>query len=127
MTYEFFPDREFEDCNPPCKPNDMDPVFMAMLIELRQAYGGPIRLTCAYRSPAHEAHMKRSGLSAHTEGVAVDVAVAGWDSVELICLAKMMGFTGIGNNQVGPYSTRFVHLDTADEIPGRPRPHFWGY
>lgn len=127
VEYPFFPESELNACSPPCSTEDMDTTFMDTLVELRLAFGKPMPLICAYRSPQHDRRKGRSGNSAHTEGRAVDIHMSDIEALELMCLARMMGFKGFGAQQAGPRSTRFVHLDTAAPVPGRKRPHFWGY
>ena len=127
VEYPFFPESELNACSPPCSTEDMDERFMNTLVELRLAFGKSMPLTCAYRSPQYDKRKGRGGGSTHTLGLAVDTHVTDAEALELICLARMMGFTGVGVQQAGPRSTRFVHLDMAPPGPGRPRPHFWSY
>ena len=125
--YPFFPEAEFAACSPPCASDDMDQDFMDSLVALRLAFGKSMPLTCAYRSPQHDRRKGRSGNSAHTLGMAVDIHISDIEALELICFARKLGFGGVGVQQAGPRSTRFVHLDKAPPAEGRPRPHFWSY
>lgn len=105
----------------------MDPAFMLRLERLRERYGKPLSVTSGYRSPSHPSELRKGGSTsgAHTRGMAVDLAVSGADAVRLVALAIELGFTGIGVAQKG--EGRFIHVDTAPDSPGQPRPHMWSY
>ena len=47
------------------------------------------------------------------------------NAYNLLKIAFTVGFTGIGVNQKG--GARFLHLDTIDNSPNRPRPTIWSY
>lgn len=101
---------------------------MDRLEQLRMEYGRPMRLTSAYRCPEHNMQCSSTGpVGPHTTGKAVDVAVSGADAHELLALALHFGFAGVGVKQRGSHKSRFLHLDTLDQGPGRPRPTVWGY
>lgn len=104
--------------------------FMDRLQNLRLAYGRPMILSSAYRTPEYNAQVSKSGRTgAHTER-AVDVKVYGHQTFELIALAIGLGFTGIGVAQepARPHAARFVHLDDIPpNHPHNPRPMFWSY
>lgn len=103
---------------------EMDPAFMDLLQRLRTAYGKPMRLSSAYRCPAHPVEAKKAAPGEHCTGKAVDVAIQGADALELLNLALAVGFTRIGINQKG--SGRFLHLGTS--AGGRfPSPAIWSY
>lgn len=104
-----------------CKMNDE---FMDRLQALRDAFGVPMRISSAYRSPAYNAQVSSTGTDGpHTTGRAVDVLISGPQAVRLVGLALGLGFTGIGVSQKGPHEKRFVHLD--DLETGRPT--MWSY
>lgn len=105
-----------------CGKTEMDPQFMATLQQLRTAYGKPMKITSGYRCAEHPFEARKSSPGAHNMGIACDVAVSGQDAYQLIQLAFVFGFTGIGVNQKG--SGRFIHLDTWREGP---RPNVWSY
>lgn len=98
--------------------------FMTMLQQLRDELGEPIRITSGYRDPRHsiEASKPEGRLSAHTRGLAADIACDGQMAHKIIKIAMRLGFTGIGVSQKG--ASRFVHLDTFE---GSPRPNIWSY
>ena len=115
-------------CHCGCGRQEMDAQFMEKLEGLRVAYGRPMTLTSAFRCPMHNSQASDTGLSGpHTTGKAVDVQVSGSDAHRLLTLALAQGFTGIGISQQGTLSARFLHLDTIEPGPGRPRPTLWTY
>ncbi|MEG3637667.1 D-Ala-D-Ala carboxypeptidase family metallohydrolase [Magnetococcus sp. PR-3] len=115
-------------CRCGCGQALMDERFMALLEELRMAFGKPMPLTSAYRCPNHNAAVSSSGHDGpHTTGCAVDVQVAGHDAHALLTLATHHGFTGLGVKQRGTHQSRFIHLDTLNNAQGRPRPWIWSY
>jgi uncharacterized protein YcbK (DUF882 family) len=115
----------------PDAPVLMDAFFMEKLEELREEWGRPMRLSSAYRTednprerskPLKYDHLgnplPKGGM--HARGRACDVLVAGADAVELLRLAVKY-FNGIGINQKGEWSQRFIHLDD------RTNPAMWSY
>lgn len=107
--------------------NKMDPEFMDRLNKIRHNAGFPFRLTSAYRSVEHELEMGRSGDSAHTLGLAVDIHLTGEQALWVVENARNYGFYGVGVNQTGPYDKRFIHLDMVESSQKQPRPHIWTY
>ena len=115
-------------CHCGCGRQEMKTGFMTMLEELRVAYGRPMPVTSGFRCPAHNVQASDTGLHGpHTTGQAVDVQVSGEDAHHLLGLAIQHGFTGIGIKQAGAHSSRFLHIDTLEAGPGRPRPTVWSY
>ena len=105
-----------------CGYNMMKADFMDRVIELRRALDFPFVVTSAYRCPVHNSNVSSTGATGpHTTGRAIDIGVSRERAYELIKLAIMSGFTGIGVNQKG--NGRFIHLD--DLINGRPT--VWSY
>ena len=68
--------------------------------------------------------MKKSA-GAHSTGQACDILIERADAFKLLSLAFLVGFTGIGVSQKG--GARFLHLDTIESSPARPRPTIWSY
>jgi zinc D-Ala-D-Ala carboxypeptidase len=118
--YPSFRKHEF-DCRHTGR-NEMQPSFMAMLQQLRNRYGRPMRITSGYRDPSHPVEARKATTGAHTSGLACDVAVSGRDAYDLVRLALELGFTGIGIQQKG--NSRFIHLDTLRAVN---RPSIWSY
>lgn len=126
MDYPFFSHSELA-CRH-CSIERMDDLFMDRLIHLRQALNFPLPVSSGYRCPEHNARVSRTGRTGpHTTGRAADVRVYGHRAHELIKLACLHGFTGIGISQGGPHAARFVHLDDLPNAPGQPRPWVWDY
>lgn len=102
--------------------------FLDRLERLRAGFGRPLIITSGYRSPGHNARVSTTGRTGpHTTARAVDIGIYGGDALELVQLGYDLGFTGIGINQRGAVSSRFVHLD---DLPGdgqTPRPWIWSY
>jgi uncharacterized protein YcbK (DUF882 family) len=108
-----------------CGENKFNLETLSKLNRLRQALGRPIVLNSAYRC---EAYNKKIGATqTHATGRAVDIKCSHRDAYDIISLADVFGFTGIGVSQKGDIQSRFVHLDDLPESEGRPRPHVWSY
>lgn len=106
----------------------MDAAFMDRLQALRGAFGAPLVISSGYRSPAYNAKVSATGTDGpHTTGCAADILTHGRDARLLVWHAVELGFAGIGIHQRGPVTGRFVHLDTLEDRPGRPRPWLWTY
>ncbi|WP_250546800.1 D-Ala-D-Ala carboxypeptidase family metallohydrolase [Stutzerimonas nitrititolerans] len=103
---------------------EMDPAFMDKLQQLRERFGQAMRLSSAYRCPAHPVEAKKAQPGEHCTGKAVDVAIQGAGALALLGLALELGFTRIGVQQKG--GGRFLHLGTS--AGGRfPSPAIWSY
>lgn len=84
---------------------DMD--ALAALDRFREAIGGPVRLSSAYRSAYHNARVGGAPLSQHRKGRAFDVVLGDRDKEAIRAAAAAVGFRGFGMR----YKT-FVHIDT---------------
>ena len=104
---------------------DMDPEFIRKLNELRTAFGKPRKITSGYRHTTHPIERKKKTPGAHTTGQAADIAVSRQDAFHLLRIALSKGFTGVGIQQKN--LGRFIHLDTIEHSPERPRPTIWSY
>jgi len=104
---------------------DMNSEFINKLNDLRLAFGKPMTITSGFRDATHPIEAKKKTPGAHTTGCAADIAVSREDAFDLLSLALTKGFTGIGIQQKG--SGRFIHLDTLENSPERPRPTIWSY
>lgn len=98
--------------------------FMDKLELLREAYGKPIIITSGYRCVKHNLKVKGAKDSAHILGLAADIKVSGKNTHELLKHALNLGFTGIGIQQKGLPTSRYIHLDIA---MGLLRPNIWSY
>lgn len=100
--------------------------FMDKVQKLRDLYRKPLPVHSAARCPAYNAQVSKTGTTGpHTTGRAIDLGVRGSDAHELLALAFIVGFGGIGVNQTG--TGRFLHLDDLPDAPGCPRPTVWSY
>lgn len=118
--YKNFEKEEF-DCHE-TNTNEMRDSFLALLQQLRDELGEPMRISSGYRDPRHSIEAAKSAPGVHTRGLACDIACDGQMAYRIVQIAIKLGFTGIGISQSG--SMRFVHLDT---FTGAPRPNIWSY
>lgn len=116
--YPNFRKEEF-NCRCGCGENRMRPEFMQRLQALRTAYGKPMLITSGYRCPKHPVEASKSQPGMHSTGLAADIGVSGSDAVQVLRLALIAGFRGIGVQQKG--SGRFIHVDLRDS------PTVWSY
>jgi len=108
----YFTASEFRRCTPSCDIGQMSPAFLAQLDRVREAAGIPLVLNCAYRSVAYERKKGRSGNSAHTRGLAVDIRCnTSANRYKIIRAALECGITRIGVGKT------FVHLDSDTSLP----------
>jgi len=113
---KYFEESEFSEFN------KMDPVLLAMLDDLREEYGYPIKLTSTYRSPDHPIEAKKSKPGEHAYGAAVDIACVGGEATfRLVKAAIEIGFTRIGISR----KNNFVHVGIG--YPGAPETTIWTY
>ena len=68
----------------------------------------------------------RGGVFNQAKAKACDILISGADAMRLFAVAQKHGVSGIGMNQRGEHSKRFVHLDTLTPEEG-PRPTVWTY
>ena len=109
---KYFSEAEFQRCSPSCSLQDMNRAFMWMLDAIREEAGIPIVLTCAYRSKEYDIAQGRSGNSAPTRGVAVDIRCnSSTTRMKIIEAAITVGINriGVGKN--------FLHLDYDKSLP----------
>ena len=103
-------DRESGLLEPP------DPVefqkFLDRLGELRLAYGLPMHVSSCWRSLNHsvERNKPADAFHRHYHG-AVDILVSGKNALALLYEAVNEQWCGIGVNQRGNHSSRFLHLE----------------
>jgi zinc D-Ala-D-Ala carboxypeptidase len=107
--------------------NEMDHIFMERLISLREDADFPFIISSAYRCPIYNAKIAHTGICGpHTTGKAVDIKINELQAYELLRLACIHAFTGIGISQKDSLDSRFIHLDMLD-APEYPRPRVWSY
>lgn len=113
-------------CKCGCDRMEIPQPFLDKLEDLRNAFDKPMIITSGYRCPRHNADVSETGdAGPHTVG-AVDIAVSGADAHKLLQLAFLVGFTGVGIKQKGPFAARFIHLDDMPPTT-HPRPRVWTY
>lgn len=109
---KYFSPVEFRRCDPPCTIDQMDAEFLAILDRIREDAGIPLFLNCAYRSKAHDLSKGRSGNSAHTRGLAVDIrCTTSANRFRIVEAALANGITRIGIGKT------FVHIDNDPGLP----------
>ena len=100
----------------------MDEKLLSMLDDLREAYGGPIKITSDYRSPEHPIEAKKSNPGEHAYGAAVDIACIGGEATyKLVKAAIDVGFTRIGISR----KSNFIHVGIG--YPDAPPVTIWTY
>lgn len=125
--YPNFTEDEFR-CRCGCGRADMDPRFMKKLQDARTELGFAFPVSSGFRCPDYNERISTTGRSGpHTTGHAVDIAVSGNRARRIIGTSDLLGFTGLGAKQHGPYDKRFVHLDDLQPHQHMPRPHTWTY
>lgn len=109
---KYFKASEFQKCTPACSINDMDKHFLEVLDNVRELAGIPLVLNCAYRSKVYDLSKGRTGNSAHTRGLAVDIRCnTSANRYKIVSSALTAGITRIGIGKT------FVHLDIDTTLP----------
>ena len=112
ITAKHFSESEFKRCTPPCSLQDMKQDFMNRLDTVRDVAGIPLVINCAYRSREYDLAKGRSGNSAHTKGMAVDIrCTTSVNAFKIVQAARKVGFTRIGIGKT------FIHLDSDTSLP----------
>ena len=105
---------------------EMNPRFLAKLDWLRELCDFPFIVTSGYRCPDHNEAVSSTGRNGpHTTGHAADILVMG-EKAHRVLMMLGYKFTGVGIQQKGTHSKRFIHLDDL-ERPDHPRPNLWSY
>lgn len=112
MASKYFSDVELTcHCCGQYPDDGMDENLLNLLDDIREAVGGPVEVSCAYRCPAHNAEVGGVPNSQHVLGKAADIIVPdGWTVDELADLASQLNADGIGRY----YDDGFVHVDVRD-------------
>ena len=106
---KYFAPSEFRKCVPSCEIGQMDPGFLRLLDEVREAAGIPLVLNSAFRSADWEKAHKRTGTSSHTKGLAVDIrCTTSANRYKIVAAALGAGICRIG------VARTYVHLDADD-------------
>lgn len=120
---EYFRPEEFACSH--CGQVKMRRDFMQRLMQIRRAYGRPMRITSGYRCPQHPIEIAKGGksLGEHSLGACADIACEGDGALLLLTTALAHGITRVGVQQKG--SGRFLHLGIGG--PGLANPWIWSY
>lgn len=103
---------EFDSSDAPGSGTLMNIEFVAILDKLREKCGFPFIINSGYRTPSHNDTVGGKSESAHTKGVAADIAVS--DGIQRMLLVKHALETGI--NRIG-VAKSFIHLDMDYTLP----------
>lgn len=107
MRTKNFSEREFA-CKH-CGKNGVTDKGAEMLQELRDLWGKPLILTSAYRCEDHPVEAKKARGGQHTHGHAFDIKCTPAEMVDLIILARKVGFKGFG------FHKSFLHVDAREQ------------
>lgn len=109
---KYFAPSEFVKCNPSCSITQMDEGFLALMDCVREAAGIPLVINSAYRSKKWELLHGRTGNSAHTKGLALDIRCnTSQNRYKIVKAALSCGIRRIGIGK------SFVHLDNDATLP----------
>lgn len=127
-TLNFIPEEFMCRCG--CETMEMADSHIMILQDIRNSYGKAMHVTSGYRCEAHPVERKKIDKGgkpgSHYSGYAADVACVGTDAMRLLRISiNNPKITGIGLKQNGPHNTRFIHLDSLQEVTNRPT--IWSY
>ncbi len=109
--------------------NIMDEKFIKALQEIRTSYGRSMVISSGYRCAAHPVEARKINRGgkpgSHYSGKAADIRCSGTEALTLLkVIMQYPKITGVGIQQTGPHSKRFIHVDTLEDYP---RPNLWSY
>lgn len=125
---DFFKPHEL--CCKHCGEGGFKQQTLDKLNDLRRLYQKPIVLHSAYRCPEH--NIAIGATQVHSTGQAVDIQCDSAEAFELMRLAVLVKFTGVGVSQ-RKGRERFLHLDDLLDVqikrlnPDGRRPCLWSY
>lgn len=88
-----------------CGEVGVDPLALERLQVLRDLWGKPMVLNSAYRCPQHPEEIKKEKPGTHAQGISFDIKATPAEQVEIMTIAKNLGFKGFG------FHPRFIHID----------------
>ena len=116
--FKYFTEDEFK-CHH-CGLARMDHDFVEKLDTVRGIVGFPFKVSSGYRCPDHNKAVSHTGEAGpHTTGKAADILLSGPKAREFLTIAVKF-FPGIGVQQKGPHTSRFIHVDDLE-------PRLWSY
>lgn len=117
----YFSEQEFRKCDPPCDRESMEQDFLDVMDDIRRKARIPLVINCAYRSREYDKKKGRTGNSAHTQGLAVDIRCnASENRFKIVKAALECGITRIGIGKT------FIHIDMGERV-GLPANVIWHY
>ncbi len=128
---QFFSEHEFA-CKCGCNASPTDFRFLKVLDNIREDFAKPLTVSSGYRCSQHPVEARKKTPGAHSTGLACDLLVHGQDALEVLRLAlSHPQIKGVGIQQKGKRSQRFIHLDAVDQsshLGGHlTRPNIWSY
>ena len=109
-----------------CGKNEINESLIDVLQRIRAQVGFGMPISSGYRCGKHPVETRKAKPGSHASGLAADVSVSHKQAFDVLKAAlRDPEVTGIGISQKG--KNRFIHIDIAPEIEGRPRPHLWSY
>lgn len=92
-------------------PEDLDVEFLDKLENLRVQVGKPLKVNSGHRCRVHNLSVGGAAYSQH-KALAVDLALAGHDPLQLYKTSLALGFLGVG------LGDSFIHLDMRRKVDG---------
>lgn len=120
VTSKYFSEAELNRCTPSCSLQDMRQELMDVVDEVRRRAGIPLIASCAYRSKEWDVARGRSGNSAHTKGLGIDI-VANSSATRMKIVSAALS-AGVGRIGIGK---GFVHLDIDESLPQNVMWHYY--
>jgi len=117
MTWANFTREEFA-CQCGCGTNDIKDDIINLAQELRDACGFPLAVTSGYRCAKHPIEARKASVGSHGKGLAADFGVTGREAKILLREALKRSAGGVGVNQKGDHSGRFIHIDVGRSRSG---------
>jgi uncharacterized protein YcbK (DUF882 family) len=92
---------------PCCKRVMLHPTLLKKLVKFREMIGKPIYITSGYRCAEYNQKVGGIKSSYHLLGLAADIKIEGVSALDLLEIAEMIDFSGIGFYE----KKNFLHLD----------------
>jgi uncharacterized protein YcbK (DUF882 family) len=92
---------------PCCKRVMLHPMLLKKLVEFRAIIKKPVYITSGYRCSEYNQKVGGIKSSYHLLGLAADIQVKGESALDLLEIAEMIDFSGIGFYE----KKNFLHLD----------------
>ena len=100
---------------------DLKQEMLDFIGEMEKLFGKEVVITSGYRGPDHPIEAAKRSPGEHSEGLAIDVAVATpADFYNLVSIAQELGCERIGISR----KSGFIHFGLSND---RPHPTIWTY